>query len=192
MPVLNERCSRFSELVHCLGVRCPGWHRLRAHAFLLFPHRSTHLGSSIPFAGHRITRCNCAPPLFRITSTASNRLQNHIRFKQELLLAHQDHTQEGGKDLDGAHIFRCESAVHKIRMFRSDYLHFSSDASGTAILWEVTGGAAFSVWRSRQLDILRWASSIWTAVICDPMILNRSLSFSCNPVAIAAHVYART
>src|SRR6202011_1847548 len=70
---------------------------------------------------------------------------------------------------------------------RSDYLPFSS---GTAILWEVIGWAAFSVWRSRQLDIRRWASSIWTAVIRDPMTLNRSLSFPRNPVAIVAHVYA--
>jgi hypothetical protein len=45
---------------------------------------------------------------------------------------------------------------------RSNYLHLS-DISGMAILWEVTGGAAFSVRRSRQLDIRRWASSIWTA-----------------------------
>jgi len=38
----------------------------------------------------------------------------------------------------------CESAVLKIMMFRSNYLHLS-DTSGMAILWEVTGGAAFSV-----------------------------------------------
>ena len=85
----------------------------------------------------------------------------------------------------------CESAVLKIMMFRSNYLHLS-DTSGMAILWEVTGGAAFSVWRSRQLDIRRRASSIWAAVIRDPMTLNRSLWFLRNPVAILAHVYART
>jgi hypothetical protein len=61
-----------------------------------------------------------------------------------------------------------------------------------AILWEVTGGAAFSVRRSRQLDIRRWASSIWAAVIRDPMTLNRSLSSPRDPVAILAQVYART
>ena len=82
------------------------------------------------------------------------------------------------------------SPVLKIMMFRSNYLHLS-DTSGMAILWEVTGGAAFSVWRSRQLDIRRWASSIWAAVIRDPMTLNRSLSLSRNPIAILAHVYAR-
>jgi hypothetical protein len=54
-------------------------------------------------------------------------------------------------------------------LHRSDYLLFSS---GTAVLWEVTGWAALSVWRSRQLDIRRWASSIWTAVIRDPMAPN--------------------
>jgi len=77
----------------------------------------------------------------------------------------------------------------KVMLFRSNYLHLS-DISGMAILWEVTGGAAFSVRRSRQLDIRRWASSIWAAVIRDPMTLKRSLSFP--PVAILAHVYART
>jgi hypothetical protein len=56
-----------------------------------------------------------------------------------------------------AQIVGCESAVLKIMMFRSNHLHLS-DTSGMAILWEVTGGAAFSVWRSRQLDIRRWAS----------------------------------
>jgi hypothetical protein len=76
-------------------------------------------------------------------------------------------------------------------MFRSNYLH-SSDTSGMAILWEVTGGAAFSVWLSHQMDIRRWASSIWAAVIRDPMTLKWSLSFPRNPVAILAHVYART
>jgi hypothetical protein len=74
-------------------------------------------------------------------------------------------------------------------LHRSDYLHFSS---GTASLWEVTGWAPFSVWRSRQLDTRRWASSICTAVIRDRITFNRSLSFPRNPAAILAHVYART
>jgi hypothetical protein len=75
--------------------------------------------------------------------------------------------------------------------WRKSMFHLS-DISGMAILWEVTGGAAFSVRRSRQLDIRRWASSIWAAVIRDPMTLNRSLSSPRNPVAILAQVYART
>ena len=51
------------------------------------------------------------------------------------------------------------SAVTKVMLFRSNYLHLT-DISGMPILWEVTGGAAFSVRRSRQLDIRRCASSI--------------------------------
>jgi hypothetical protein len=56
-------------------------------------------------------------------------------------------------------------------MLRLNYLHLS-DTSGMAILWEATDGAAFTVWRCRQLNIRRWASSIWAEVIRDPMTLN--------------------
>src|SRR4029077_11539646 len=62
----------------------------------------------------------------------------------------------------------------------------------TELVVGVTGGAAFSVWCPRQLDIRRRASSIWAAVIRDPMTLNRSLLFPRNPAEILAHVYART
>lgn len=60
----------------------------------------------------------------------------------------------------------------QIMMLRWKYLHLS-DTSGMAILWDVNGEAAFSVWRSRQLDIRRWASSIWASVIRDPITVNR-------------------
>jgi hypothetical protein len=82
---------------------------------------------------------------------------------------------------------RLRPLIFSRRLHRSDYLHLPC---GTAILWDCW--AALSVWCSRQLDIRRWASSIWTAVIRDSMTLNRSLSFPRNPVAIMAHVYART
>jgi hypothetical protein len=57
-----------------------------------------------------------------------------------------------------------------------------------AILWEEIGVAVLSVWRSRQMDIRRCASSIWAAVIRDAITFNRSLSFPRNPVAMLAHV----
>ena len=53
----------------------------------------------------------------------------------------------------------------------SNTLHLSN-TSGMAIHWEATDGAVFTVWRCRQLNIRRWASSIWGEVIRDPMTLN--------------------
>src|SRR5437867_4383401 len=74
----------------------------------------------------------------------------------------------------------CESAVLKIMMFRSNYLHLS-DTSGMAILWEVTGGAAFSVLRSRQLDTRRRASPLLASVFrepchCVPVVLRHAFT----------------
>src|ERR1700730_1373522 len=52
--------------------------------------------------------------------------------------------------------------------------------------------AALRLSCSHQMDVRRSASSIWIAVIRDLIAFNRSLSFSPNPAAILAHVYART
>ena len=66
-------------------------------------------------------------------STASKGLQSHIRFRQELLLPHQDHTQKSGKALAGP-IFRCESASTKIMMFDrttfTSLIHLARQFSG--------------------------------------------------------------
>src|ERR1700724_2845079 len=42
MQVFHEGCGRPIELVHCLSIHRPGWHRLGPHAVLPFPHRFTH------------------------------------------------------------------------------------------------------------------------------------------------------
>src|ERR1700730_7372165 len=52
--------------------------------------------------------------------------------------------------------------------------------------------AALRLSCSHQMDVRRSASSIWIAAIRDLIAFNRSLSFSPNPAAILAHVYART
>src|SRR5207237_10830218 len=42
MHMFHESCGRLGELVHRLAVCHHGWHRLRAHVILLFPHCFTH------------------------------------------------------------------------------------------------------------------------------------------------------
>src|SRR5713101_6186902 len=90
MHMFHEGCSRLGELVHGLAVCRHGWHRLRAHVILLFPHCFT------PCAPERETLSAPEPTMVKHSESIT------ARGISSVLKAFKHFNGDGGRCVRGA------------------------------------------------------------------------------------------